>query len=342
MKDEIMEHHKVFYSWQSDLPEKSNRHAIWESLKKAKKTLNCDSWTIEPDQATRGETGSPRIFGTILKKIKQSDVFVCDVSLTNSVCSCLNGIMPVKKTPNPNVMIELGYALSIIGWERVIMLFNTEYGIVADLPFDIRDRLIHQYQCTDENIKEVIPNLSGALASKIRDIISANPRKPILTKELDEEKTKRDRDVKFLTGVLSYLDTQALFYFINVEAPKFRSHYLVTMIDVFEAYLSGQHYHIYDLTLSEKIKNLAKAIDESLAFGECFETLYSSNRFVFKTPGDVFSSDEEEEKYNLLESARLRLYYELNGFLSYIKDNYLEINIDDTNKAAFEFCTSKL
>ena len=40
-----------------------------------------------------------------------------------------------KKSPNPNVMVELGYAVKTLGWERIICLCNTDYG--NQYPFDI-------------------------------------------------------------------------------------------------------------------------------------------------------------------------------------------------------------
>ena len=42
--------------------------------------------------------------------------------------------------PNSNVMIELGYALSELGPERIIYVMNTHYGPESKLPFDLRNR----------------------------------------------------------------------------------------------------------------------------------------------------------------------------------------------------------
>jgi hypothetical protein len=49
---------------------------------------------------------------------------------------CLTG----RPTPNPNVLIELGYALPAVGDERVILVFNTAYGEFKQLPFDLKMR----------------------------------------------------------------------------------------------------------------------------------------------------------------------------------------------------------
>jgi hypothetical protein len=74
------------------------------------------------------------ITNTILRKISESAVFVADLT---PIGESANG----KALPNPNVMIELGWALRELGAERIIAILNTESGYTPDdLPFDIRHR----------------------------------------------------------------------------------------------------------------------------------------------------------------------------------------------------------
>lgn len=132
----------IFYSWQSDLPSKGNRNLIEESLKRAIKAIKkSDSESVEPvlDRDTDGISGSPSISESIFSKITIADVFVADVSIIN--CGEQS-----KKTPNPNVLIELGYAVSQLGWERVILVQNTFYGEPEELPFDLRGRRVVTYE----------------------------------------------------------------------------------------------------------------------------------------------------------------------------------------------------
>jgi len=108
---------KIFYSWQSDLPNRTNRGLIQSALKKASKDIRSDdSINVDPvvDRDTLGEPGSPDIAATILRKIDEATAFVCDVSI---VCRPVNG----RPCPNPNVLVELGYALKSIGSEREMM-----------------------------------------------------------------------------------------------------------------------------------------------------------------------------------------------------------------------------
>jgi hypothetical protein len=135
----------VFYSWQSDLPNASNRGFILEALQRAASKIASDeSVAIEPviDRDTQGVPGSPDIAATIFSKITASDVFVADVSIV------VRGDR--RAIPNPNVLIELGYALKTLGHEKVVLVFNRAFGQIEELPFDLRARRILAYEMPAE------------------------------------------------------------------------------------------------------------------------------------------------------------------------------------------------
>src|SRR5437588_9958365 len=94
----------VFYSWQSDLPTKTNRSFIEDALERATKAVSRDeSVEVEPviDRDTSGLTGAPEIAAAIFGKIEGAQVFVGDVTI-------IGNATPKRHTPNPNVLVELG------------------------------------------------------------------------------------------------------------------------------------------------------------------------------------------------------------------------------------------
>lgn len=133
---------KIFYAWQSDQPAKLCRTLIQRALDDAKEQIK-ESQTIdvepriqiEIDQDTQGVPGSPHIAETIFQKIRECDAFIADLTFTG----CQKGKHD-RPVPNPNVLIEYGYALRELGDERIIAVFNEEFGNREDLPFDIRHR----------------------------------------------------------------------------------------------------------------------------------------------------------------------------------------------------------
>ena len=138
----------IFYSWQSNLPSKTNRSFIETAILHAIKNINSDErfYTIL-DRDTKYEMGSPDIFETILYKINHCKFFICDVSFVNS------------KMPNPNVLIELGYAIKTLGWQKIICLFNKSTGTLADLPFDINHNRVTEYDPTINHEKDRIAKI---------------------------------------------------------------------------------------------------------------------------------------------------------------------------------------
>ncbi|WP_072426965.1 TIR domain-containing protein [Chitinimonas taiwanensis] len=151
----------IFYSWQSDLPDETNRRAIRSALRTASSSVEAEypGLRIALDEATRGEAGSPNIPLTILEKIKTCDAFVCDITTINASASS-----EYRKTPNPNVLFELGYAVAHIGWGRIVMLFNEALGTFPlDAPFDIDRHRVSTYRLSraEAGSKSALASLSN-------------------------------------------------------------------------------------------------------------------------------------------------------------------------------------
>lgn len=161
----------IFYSWQSDLPASGNRNLIEESLERAAKVIRKDEKeTIHPviDRDTAGIDGTPAIADSIFSKIALADVFVADVSLIN-----FGGTG--RLTPNPNVLIELGYAIGRLGWARILLVQNTAYGDPDQLPFDLRGRRTVTFKAEDGfNKPEVRGLLQGRFEGALRNLLATD------------------------------------------------------------------------------------------------------------------------------------------------------------------------
>jgi len=132
----------VFYSWQSDHPNSTNRGFIQHALEIAAKTIADDnSVAVEPvvDRDTKSVPGSPDIASTIFSKITSADIFVADVTIVTRE-------KDMRPSPNPNVLVELGYALKALGPARIILVFNKSFGKIEELPFDLRMRRALTYE----------------------------------------------------------------------------------------------------------------------------------------------------------------------------------------------------
>jgi hypothetical protein len=152
----------VFYSWQSDTRPAGNRTLIHNALETAIADLRGfgnPKLDLVLDRDTVGVTGSPDISSTIFAKINASAAVVADVTLVDDKSE-------KRRFPNPNVLIELGYAIKSIGLSRVVMVQNTFFGEVEDLPFDLRGKRILTYT-SDPNVS-IRADITKTLAAQLR------------------------------------------------------------------------------------------------------------------------------------------------------------------------------
>ena len=81
-----------------------------------------------------------------------------------------NARKDVKTSPNPNVLLELGYAAQSLGWDNVICIINTDFGAIDDLPFDIKHRRLTPFSLEGRD--------KASVKKELRDIIAATAYEP--------------------------------------------------------------------------------------------------------------------------------------------------------------------
>lgn len=159
---------KIFYSWQLSTLGKYNNYFIRDCLREAVREINQSipieereqNENIQIDSDTQGTSGSPHIFTTICDKINASTIFIVDVSLIS------------KKICNSNVMLELGYAIKTLGFENIIMVFNTALGSLDDLPFDLRSQRVSTYSFkAGDDKKQASRQLTSLLKTSITTVL---------------------------------------------------------------------------------------------------------------------------------------------------------------------------
>lgn len=185
----------VFYSWQSDLPE--NRGVIQWALDKATKNLSRDLNLDEPlrvDQDTEGVAGWPEITSALFDKIDRCEVFVADITPINGPYS------DFRITPNPNVLLELGYALGTgFGRTRIICVINTHYlpnGDLRELPFDLRGSRPVQFALQDPTERGVESGQEDPTRTRARADLAAKLEVALATvmEALEAERLAAEED----------------------------------------------------------------------------------------------------------------------------------------------------
>lgn len=167
----------LFYAWQSDTPPRTGRNFVEAAATKALKRVHASGeLELAPrlDKDTKGVPGMPDIANTILEKIRTSSAILADLTFIGKDSIRSEGER--KLLPNPNVLLEFGYAIAHLGWERVICVMNTHYGKKEDLPFDLRHRRWPLSYCLppdadDETRKTTKIQLSKAIQEAITGVV---------------------------------------------------------------------------------------------------------------------------------------------------------------------------
>lgn len=128
----------IFFSWQADTQTRVGRNFLREVLEEVCAGIVADANIDEAirdiviDSDTQGVAGQPPIVETIFRKIDASAVFIADMTFVGTRIDS-------RPTPNPNVLIEYGWALKSLKHERVICVMNDAYGAPTrdNLPFDL-------------------------------------------------------------------------------------------------------------------------------------------------------------------------------------------------------------
>lgn len=321
---------RVFYSWQSDRSDGTNRGFIRECLKEAKAVIQADKSVIlnvHIDEATRDETGAPDIAATILNKIVASDIIVSDVSIINEATN------DKRLVPNPNVLIELGFAAARIGWPRVVLVFNIAFGRCPDnLPFDIRTRRAVLYHLADGADPSKRGNekkkLTDALVGLIRDIAAKNPSRPM---DESDASVRRARDVEMLSVLCGSFDLAAVEQQCIDIQRGFVTDEVLFYYDCFKGILGSLSFHLYDKDAKNKADALVEAWSEAMPRSGFTEQI--NRGYMFKQRG-IAMTDEEDEEWERMERSYQPLYDTLKGFANYIREKYLEIDLIESSRRA--------
>jgi len=322
----------IFYSWQSDLPNDTNKNAIRQALRIASNNIEKEvpNISIKLDEATRDMPGSPNIPNAIFSKIENADIFVCDLSTINK-----DAPEGQRKVQNPNVLIELGYSITQLGWERIIILFNTNYGVTADLPFDIDRHRASTFLIKDRLDKDGIKNLERLLTDAVKLIIDKNPPLPSELKQLSPEERKRQRDISNLELVLSTIHIPTFDAFID-DLPKRIIGRIFPFWYSFSYTMESNLFYIYDETAREMLARIKELWNKSLSNNSDYHPDQTSDNFIFYTPGDVFRNSDSEKAYHDLEKIAENLRIEFKKLLEYIRKEYIQIDLKKTSQKAAE------
>lgn len=324
----------IFYSWQTDLPNSTNRQAIRSALLDVSSKIEekFPDYKMLIDEATRDESGSPDISSSILAKIKKCDVYVCDISIINSASDG-----NFRRTPNPNVLFELGYAVALIGWPRILLMFNECYGnIESDVPFDIRKHRISTFRLSvdDKRKKEVKNELSQLLRDALFTVIEKNPSKQYLLDQKSPEGIRKERDSNTLDYILGQVQFTVIDEMFASLPYRMESKYLFYW-EVFDSIVGNSLFHIYDKEVNDLIFAIYTEWEKCVKHGVHYQSCGSSKSLLFIVNDVTGMNFCQKSAYDEIESAKTKLRDLLRNFYSVIRARFVELDVENLDGHAF-------
>ena len=316
----------IFYSWQSDLKEETNKIAIRQFIKEAIKRIkqNDDDIEIIIDEDARGNPGSKHIAEELMKKIRNSDIFIADVSI-------INRGEGLRKTPNPNVLYELGFASSRLGWDRILLIFNDDCGYhLEDLPFDIYGHKVMKYliksDYSKDEIKNTINHFSSGLGEAIGLILKNNPQKEWDKKEKTDSDIKRERDIVEISKIMEGFNIEIFKKFIDLLPEKICKD-IFYFDEILSYYLKSP---IPTKLFDEELQNLFYEFYYLLSLLLAQDRHYNSNFSL--NFHDSISTDERDGFIQEMNKIKQDFIKCLNNILDILKNRYIEIDFYENDK----------
>lgn len=330
----------IFYCWQDLLNRKQHRYLIRSALTKAISRVQSElpddvDCTLRFDSDTAGRAGAVDIADAILSKIRSSTMLVADVT------PCLRDSANHHFYPNPNVMFEVGYGARALGWSRIVCVFNKGNAVddsklrAEDFPFDIRHRRLNSYVCrADSGVDQATKELEAELVSSIRAVIQEIDRGEF-DPTLGDASLRRARDIELLWQLMSTIHIDTMDQIIE-RGEELNVHYEGLFFwSAFSSVVNSAHFRFYDKDLQELALELHKVWSEAVNLGGL--VLFPNEHTLGYS---LLPENEWTNEYANLVKAMGRAYESMHSsiraLLDYVHELYPEINIDETDRTAWE------
>ncbi|SHI81597.1 hypothetical protein SAMN02745194_01147 [Roseomonas rosea] len=319
---------RVFFSWQSDLPQGPTTLAVRAALRSAASQIEADHPVdIVIEEATSNSAGSPYIPFELADKIRRADIFVGDITTVARISE--DG----KSLPNPNVTFELGVASAHLGWQRIIMLFNEELATLDKLPFDFDRHRISKFRIKEGTAaqKAGAAKLSELMKAAVERILLDNPKRPRELEGIPPEQRKHARDVEMIHWFMRQLHTGLLDQHI-MDMPNFLNWHATQMFEGIDSVVRSSDFKLYNTDFYNAAIGLRGSLAASLRYMEHYDETSNPMRQIYRRRGHDYKSIAKEKKVTReINESISELRKHLGNIISIIRSDYLEVDTNETN-----------
>jgi hypothetical protein len=146
---------------------------------------------------------------------------------------------------------------------------------------------------------------------------------------------QRSRDVANINWVLSNIHFPTLDRMVE-DLPELLHSQALYFWEGFNAVIENSLFYLYDADLFSAIKSMHEAWEVCVSHGAQFHPGINPNIYIFRNPGDAPFTARQEQIWEELHDARRRLQRSMQDLLSSIRERYLEVDIEEANRAAWK------
>jgi nucleoside 2-deoxyribosyltransferase len=310
---------RIFYSWQSDLPTETNLNAIRNGLRKAIKKLQPEfpNLKLVLDEATRDTSGAIKISDKIIEKLDVADIVVADVTSVTSRRA-------KRQCPNPNVTYELGYGVAQVGWERVILMFNSTLArFPQDMPFDFQQNRATPYQLAADSSATVRAVLIEKLRVALKAILVRDPKRPAEIKGLSPERIAHDRDTKQMKWLMSSLHLPTIDEFILELPGQVRSR-AIWYWEGFHALMENSLFELNDPVLKNAVTLFYEGWARAFSHVDRYNDTGIGKMAVFTWPRHIMDGAQAQADWDDILEAREQMRAGLDRILERLRADQQE------------------
>jgi len=149
---------------------------------------------------------------------------------------------------------------------------------------------------------------------------------------------KRTKDTKNLKWLMSKVHIPTLQNHIE-ELPDKLYDKIFPFWENFSAVIDDYRFHLYDQEALNLVREVHKAWQDTLSFYRCYRTVPAGRYFYFFTPpwtpDNVSDIEQAEKDYAAVDALRQQLAIALRSLLTYIQENYVDIDLHELSVAAW-------
>ncbi|MDZ4321186.1 MAG: hypothetical protein U1A07_20495 [Phenylobacterium sp.] len=304
-----------------------NTSAIRSAIRRASATIETEGRVrVELLDSPRG-SGAREIAVDLAEHIRECDVFIADVSIVQR--------SPEGRAfPNPNVVFELGLAAARVGWDRIVLLSNDEFGRPEDQPFDYRGRTIRRYRIRQPHAAGDRRQLELSIERELRSVLEDDPPRPRELETGTEEAIRRSRDVEQLHRYLACINRGVIDEHLE-RGPDQRLAHVVLLFDRAHEVANSSAFRLSDHEAEAAVRALDEAWARTLDHDEHFRETSNLRLQIFGSRNPI---PEERRREGEAAEALRQAYGELSvawrRLLEILHARYVEIDLNATDRSA--------